>query len=116
VNGGTADEILIMDSKSKKTHVFKASNALDAQEWISAMKGVVGGGSRVLEKSATAPAAVKREDSVQTFESGESTKSETVAVGKEDEKDIEKKKAGSKFGSMFRRKKTVKVVEVGEVA
>lgn len=120
-----------MDKKSKKTHVFQASNALDASEWVSAMKQAVGGGR--MEKSATAPPTIMREDSVQTLDSGESAKSEPVAVmSREVEKDevekaiaadsvardtmasvVEKEKRVSKFGSMFRRK-SKKVVEVEE--
>jgi hypothetical protein len=125
VSGGNADEILIMERKSKKTHVFKTSNALDAQEWISAMKSVVG-------VSKAAPAMVQG-DSAQAIEGGEPTKSadpltfdngesaeEAVAAmskeAQEAEQNVEdrdetmasvvqNKKNASKFGSLFRRKK-----------
>jgi hypothetical protein len=40
INEGNADEILIMDKKSKKTHVLQAFSALDAQGWIKEMKAV----------------------------------------------------------------------------
>lgn len=42
VNEGDADEFIIMDRKTKKTHVFKAASALEAQDWIKEIKTVIG--------------------------------------------------------------------------
>jgi hypothetical protein len=120
VNEGNADEILIMDRKSKKTHVFQTSNALDAQEWIEDMKSVFDGRSS-LGRRATAPPTAMRKGSVGTLESGESVKSEPVVNAGERGVEhagfasiVEKESLVSKFGNLFQRKTAKETEEVDE--